>query len=137
MLLIKARVRPSTIHGLGLFAEQFIPSGTIIWRFQPGFDVAIPEDEINQLSAAAREQVLHYACYEARQRRFVLSSDDDRFSNHSDNPNTVQDGDTMFACRDIVCGEEITCSYHEVIMLNYRPMDSVSDNARVDNLCRH
>jgi hypothetical protein len=58
MLLIKARVRPSTIHGLGLFAEQFIPSGTIIWRFQPGFDVAIPEDEINQLSAAAREQVL-------------------------------------------------------------------------------
>jgi hypothetical protein len=31
MLLIKARVRPSTIHGLGLFAEQFIPSGTIIF----------------------------------------------------------------------------------------------------------
>jgi uncharacterized protein len=123
MLLIKARVRPSSIQGLGLFAEQFIPAGTIIWRFQPGFDVAIAEEEIDQLSPAAREQVIHYACYEPHNRRFVLSSDDDRFSNHSDDPNTLQDGDTMYACRDIACGEEITCNYREVIMLNYRPTE--------------
>ena len=121
MLLVRGRVRSSSIHGLGLFADQFIAKGTIIWKFQPGFDVEIPEDCLPSLSPAAQEQVLHYACYEKDKRRFILSSDDDRFSNHDDNPNTIQNGDTMYACRDIAFGEEITCSYHEVVMLNFRP----------------
>jgi SET domain-containing protein len=125
MLLINARVRKSHIHGLGLFADQNIPKGNIIWKFQPGFDVEIPEEDLPTLSIAAQEQVLHYACYEAGKRRFILSSDDDRFSNHADDPNTIQDGETMYACRDIKYGEEITCNYREVVMLNYRPTESV------------
>jgi len=125
MLLIKARVRKSSIHGLGLFANQHIPQGTVIWKFQPGFDVEIPEDCLPSLSPAAQEQVLHYACYEAHKRRFILSSDDDRFSNHSDDPNTIQDGDVMHACRDIFLDEEITCNYREVVMLNFRPTEAV------------
>lgn len=121
MLLVKARVGISAIHGLGLFAHEFIPAGTVIWKYTPGFDVEISESAMESLSLSAKEQVLHYACYEQAQAKFVLSSDDDRFSNHSDAPNTSPDHDRMIAIKDIQSGEEITCDYRKVIMLGFRP----------------
>ena len=33
MLLVKTTLRPSEVHGLGLFADEFIPKGIAIWRF--------------------------------------------------------------------------------------------------------
>ncbi len=33
MLLVRTARRPSDIHGMGLFADQFIPAGTATWRF--------------------------------------------------------------------------------------------------------
>lgn len=111
MLLIYARVGKSAIHGLGLIAGQYIPAGTTIWRFTPSFDVEIPEEVMERLSPAAREQVRYYACYDAATRRFVLSSDDDRFMNHAEQPNTRSQDDSTIAIRDIEEGEEITCDY--------------------------
>jgi SET domain-containing protein len=35
MLLIDASVRPSPIHGSGLFSDQFISKGALIWRYSP------------------------------------------------------------------------------------------------------
>ena len=121
MLLVNARVGASAIHGLGLIARELIPAGTVIWRFTPGFDVEIPESSLSALSLAAREQVLHYAEHYAAEKKFVLSSDDDRFTNHSDSPNTAPHGDTMVALRDIQDGEEITCDYRQVVMVGHRP----------------
>lgn len=121
MLLVHARAGSSGIHGYGLFARQFIPTGTVVWRFIPGFDIEIPESSLWSLSPAAREQVLHYAEYFPGQGKFVLSSDDDRFTNHSDEPNTVPVNDTMVAVRDIQEGEEITCDYRQVLMAGFRP----------------
>ena len=54
MLLINARVGPSSIQGLGLIAQQFIPTGTIVWSFVAGFDVEIPESFLQSLSEPAR-----------------------------------------------------------------------------------
>jgi hypothetical protein len=39
MLLAPTEVRPSAIHGLGLFALREIPKDTEIARFEPGFDL--------------------------------------------------------------------------------------------------
>ena len=47
MLLVDARAGLSEIHGIGLIAQEFIPKGTCIWKFQEGFDLAIPEEEIS------------------------------------------------------------------------------------------
>jgi hypothetical protein len=54
----------------------------------PGFDVAIPEADLEHLSPAAREQAIYWSYFHVATRRFVMSSDDDRFTNHSDDPNT-------------------------------------------------
>ena len=127
MLQVHARVGVSTIHGLGLFATEFIPSGTTIMEFRIGFDIEIPESSLEMLSSPAQQQLLHYAEYVAAQRLFILSGDDDRFTNHSDAPNTCRrdvDGQrypVVYATRDILAGEEITCDYREVVMLGYQP----------------
>lgn len=114
MLLVNAQAGDSRIHGIGLIAHEFIPAGTRIGVFQPGFDLVIPEEALASLSAPARQQALHYAYFDPRQRVYVLSSDDDRFTNHSDEPNTANDReDATYALRDIQAGEEITWDYRE------------------------
>lgn len=129
MLRVNARAGVSTIHGFGLFSKEFIPSGTTIWEFMSGFDIEIPESSVEMLSPPAQQQLRHYAEYVAAQRLFVLSGDDDRFTNHSDTPNTrrrdVDGRQVVYAARDILAGEEITCDYREVVMLGFQP-ESVS-----------
>jgi len=111
--LVRAQKGPSEIHGLGLIAQQFIPVGTTVWMFQPGFDLMIPDRLMLNLSETAREQVAHYAFYDVPARCWVLSSDDDRLTNHSGSPNTSEgpDGYSSVATRDIRPGEEITWNY--------------------------
>ena len=38
MLLIAVEMRPSAVHGLGVFARAAVPAGTIVWQFDPGVD---------------------------------------------------------------------------------------------------
>lgn len=113
MLIVNARKGPSHIHGLGLIAQKFIPVGTRIWEFRAGFDVVFTEDQIQELPPAAQEQMMYYTYYDHRNQTYVLPCDDDRFVNHSDNPNMVLDLEGMFAVaiRDIQSGEEITVDY--------------------------
>ena len=113
MLHVEAQAGISTIHGIGLFAAQFIPDGTVIWRFQPGFDLELSEKDLLRLTAAAQKQVRRYAYSFPPGGRYFLSSDDDRFTNHSDTPNTHFVNGCSVAARDIQPGEELTTDYRE------------------------
>lgn len=119
MLLVNAKAGPSGIHGTGLIAQEFIPKGTKVWRFMPEFDVLIPEAKLKGLSVESRAQVLYYAYFHLSTRTFVLSSDDDRFTKHSNEPNTRPAGDCTVAVRDIQPGEGITNDYGELASLNF------------------
>jgi SET domain-containing protein len=114
MLLVKTRIGPSPIHGIGIFADEFIAKGTVIWEFTPGFDVYVNPGDIQRLPAAAQVQMLKYCHRELETGQYVLCADDARFFNHSDQPNTVdlpgREGPTV-AARDIAIGEELTCDY--------------------------
>jgi SET domain-containing protein len=113
MLLVHATKGPSQIHGFGLIAREFIPKGTIMWEFMPNFDVAISPDEVYRLSNPARDQLLFYCYFDFDRGLYVLSGDDDRFTNHSDTPN-CEDEPTRDATRaliDIHPGDEITWNY--------------------------
>lgn len=63
MLRVDARKAPSRIHGVGLFAFEFIPAGFVIWEFTPGFDVSLWPFELERLSVPARIQVEQYAFF--------------------------------------------------------------------------
>ncbi|MGE0103362.1 MAG: SET domain-containing protein [Blastocatellales bacterium] len=127
MLLVNARVGISAIHGFGLIAQEFILKGTCIWRFQPGFDLLIVEEEFMTFSAPAQHQVRHYAFFDELRRVYVLSNDDDRFTNHSEMPNShIEMGEgreyKSYAIRNIHAGKEITCDYRA--WGNYEPLPS-------------
>lgn len=115
MLLVKARAGISKIHGIGLIAREFIPRGTRVWRFEPSFDLVFTGEQVLSLPSGTRDQVLWYAYHDTTKNIYVLSGDDDRFTNHSDDPNT-QDEDhrtyaASYAIKDIQPGEEITWDY--------------------------
>jgi hypothetical protein len=130
MLLINAKVGLSQIHGLGLIAQQRILAGTVVWEYRPGFDLEFSDEDLNQLSAASRSQVLHYCdgdfCPE--RKVWTLSGDDARFTNHADDANTINsdDGQQTVAVRDIDPGEEITWDYRSFCSGNLVPGHSNS-----------
>lgn len=121
MILIKSNLAPSKIHGIGLFADEFILKDTKVWEFYKGFDLAITKEEFNKLSLAAQEDVLNYAYINKKTGKYILCSDDSRFFNHQKNPNvrclySKDDPNNDVVCfvnRDIEKGEELTCDYEE------------------------
>lgn len=114
MLLVDARVGPSQIHGLGLIAREYIPEGSKIWVLNPEFDRLLTEAELQKLSPVSRRQVKYYAYFCRSHRKYILSADDDRFTNHSDSPNTRDFGEYAIATKNIRPGEEITANYLEL-----------------------
>jgi uncharacterized protein len=116
MLLIETRVAPSRIHGLGLFAVKFIPRGTPVWKFQPGFDREFSSAEFTALPPEAQRHLRWFAFLDSNSAHWNLSGDHACFMNHSPEPNTGAPprGNLpviTMALRDIAAGEEITCDY--------------------------
>ncbi|MEA5468666.1 SET domain-containing protein [Spirulina sp. 06S082] len=113
MLLIYTTLGSSNIHGIGLFAAQFIPKGTVTWRYHPDFDIAYSTHEIEGMSLPAREQILKYAYYDQDLQKYILCFDDQRFINHSSNdPNILSTPREDIAARDIQEGEELLSDYN-------------------------
>ena len=113
MLLVKTYVDSSAIEGVGVFAAEPITKGTKVWRFEPGLDRLLSEDDIAHWPDAARDFLGRYAYVnDERPGIFVLDGDHGRFMNHADTPNTdYADPAAGYATRDIAAGEELTCDY--------------------------
>lgn len=116
--IVKTRLYQSPIEGLGVFAAEDIPEGTVVWRYNPAIDRMLTAGEIAALDENEREFMERYAYLDTRLGLYVLSADNARFCNHSDNANTrgayPADGPVGgidIAVRDIKAGEEITCDY--------------------------
>jgi uncharacterized protein len=45
MLVVRTKTKASEIAGIGLFADQFIPKGTVVWKYQPDFDLLLSEED--------------------------------------------------------------------------------------------
>ena len=119
MLKVKTFLKESGEHGIGLFAGEFIPKGTVVFE-EDDFTLIIPDDEFEKMSTEQKQFIEHYAYKQFG--TYKLSVDNDRFMNHSNNPN-VDDSihvDKTIASRDIQPGEEITCDYR-VIKMKWQP----------------
>jgi SET domain-containing protein len=93
-------VRPSRIHGFGLFAQAFIPAEGHIGDYagplvqEDGRYVLWVEEDDGSWSGVDGRNVL-------------------RYMNHSSSPNAELYGVELYALRDIERGEEITIHYGE------------------------
>lgn len=111
MLLVKTYLDNSPIHGIGVFAGEPIPKGTKVWTFADGFDRCFTERQFRKLPKPAREFIGYYG-YRV-DGEIILTCDNDRYTNHSDNANTHWHRGFMRARRAIAKGEEITNDYRE------------------------
>jgi SET domain-containing protein len=117
MLLVKTYIGQSSINGMGLFADQFIPKGTVIWQFTNFLDRTYSKHVVEDMPESELKTFIKKYCYldEDSWPHYVLCVDDARFMNHSDDPNTSNgENKTTVANRDIQVSEEITCNYHEI-----------------------
>lgn len=112
MLRIRTRLGYSPIHGIGLFAAEFVPAGTTTWQLDEGIDLVIPFELVEKLPEPARAQVYHYGYIDAGSTSITLCADDARFMNHADKPNTVGTPQGDIAALAIDIGDEITCDYY-------------------------
>lgn len=116
MMLIRTRVGPSGIHGMGLFAVEPVARGTLIWRFEAGFDHDFDPARFASLPERAREHTRWFCFVSKINGHVMLSGDHACFINHADSHNTGTPPQaalpvTTVALRDIAAGEEITCDY--------------------------
>lgn len=117
MLKVKTYIKESSIPnaGMGLFAKEFIPAGTIIWQYDPNIDREYKENEFSSLTGTNKEFVTTYSF--RFDDKYYLCVDNARFFNHSDQPN-CHSTDFRAEClgftralRDIATGEELTDDY--------------------------
>lgn len=115
MLLVKTYVASSPIHGIGLFAAQFIPKGTIVWRLDKEFDRVFDQAALEVCNPVYREFVLRYGYKSKYTGSIVLCLDNGRFMNHSDNPSLIEvphlDDGLDIAAEDLGIGHELTADY--------------------------
>jgi SET domain-containing protein len=109
MLLIKTYLDKSHIHGIGVFAGEFIRKDQRIWRFVIGFDRYYSRKAVAKLPKPAKE-FLKLHGYQWK-NEILLSMDNDTFMNHSDDPNTYYKDGYVLARRNIRKGDEITNDY--------------------------
>ncbi len=115
MMLVRTYVGPSAIEGLGVFAGEFIASGSLLWALDPKFDIVIEGSELERVPPHMRDYIARYSYpHLERPGVLVLDADDGKFMNHSEQPNTdFRVFDKGYALVDIAVGDEITCNYHE------------------------
>jgi hypothetical protein len=115
MLLVKCRLELSPIDGLGVFALERIRAGKMIWRYDPKVDRVYSFSDYHTATLSQQLSLRHFA-YINGEKEWVLCGDIAVFTNHADEPNTVDRYETSvygedYAARDIEPGEEITCDY--------------------------
>lgn len=117
-----ATLRPSSIHGIGVFAIRDIPKGCRS-IFSHGLEqwIPIPIRDVEALPAHSRELVETYCLYDEEnyfvpQFGFKLM-DMAHYLNHSSTPNlaSVNEGEYFEALHDIPAGTELTVNYGDIV----------------------
>jgi len=113
MLLVKTYLDKSPIHGVGVFANELIKKGTVIWQFDPRIDIIMTPEQVDKLPDTAKRFILRMAIpYPFWVDNYCIAVDNINYMNHSDDPN-VSDTVPSIALQDIEQGTELTNNYYK------------------------
>jgi uncharacterized protein len=113
MFFVKVSLNKSTIHGIGLFANQSIEQGTVIYKSDEDLDLLISPSELSRMDEQRQNTIKHYGYFDREKGKWHLAYDDIRFCNHSKSPNIGLKGGCLVALRDISDGEELSQDYSD------------------------
>jgi len=118
-------LKPSSIHGIGVFAIRDIPQGCRDMFISSKIDneqwITVPKNRIISLPSYSKDLIENYCLYDDENyfipefgfKKMDLVS----FLNHSENPNiiSIDDGEFFEAIREIKNGEELMIDYGEIV----------------------
>ena len=115
-------LKPSPVHGIGVFAIRDIPKGCrAMFSKDNGEWVKVPIAEIEALPEASRDLVETYCLYD-EEHYYVpdygfKKMDLVNYLNHSAQPNvrSVNDGEFFEAITDISAGQELLVNYEAIV----------------------
>ena len=88
MLLFRTTVKPSRIHGLGVFAAELIPAGAKVWEFDPQLDSFwVNKEGILKYPPAVQAFLYPYLLISLTSGLIILHGDNARYINDSEAPN--------------------------------------------------
>jgi SET domain-containing protein len=131
MLKILVKVEESPIHGKGLFTDENIPKGKIVWIYTDGHDIKISPKEFNNLPKITQKKLeeIGYLSPWSKQWVYPPKNDPAQYTNHSKDNNlkakfdeNVSTEPYFIANRDIKKGEELTNNYYEFDSLTKNTM---------------
>ena len=118
MVCVKTKIDRSEIHGIGIFADEFIAKGTKVWEFTENFDLKYTKQEIESFPEYIQKYLETYSWLSKKSNKYCLSSDNGKYFNHSKQKQNVQsyyldghDEVITYALRDIEIGEELLDDY--------------------------
>jgi SET domain-containing protein len=117
MIVIKTKLDKSLISGIGLFANQDVLKGELIWKMTSISVFKITPDRYEALSQIEKDFITDKDYYWLDEHgNYLIPIDDSRFVNHSNNPNIIEtDENFCFASRNINQNEELTIDYKTLI----------------------
>lgn len=116
MMVVRTFIDKSGIHGIGVFAKDFIRKGDKVWEHHPVFDLKIDPKVFEQLTPAAREEIEIHMYTPEENGPYYYETTSGKYMNHSREPNVdFSDVGFGFATRDIQVGEELTCDYRQIM----------------------
>ena len=117
MIHISYTLKASDLHGVGLFADEDIKKGQLIYTASPLLDLNITEEQFDGLDQKEKDEILWWGFFDQPSQMWHVDFDVSKFINHSYSATVTQDENHeeayLVATRDIAAGEELTQNYLE------------------------
>ena len=117
MMMVETVLRPSEIHGTGVFLVAPVTKGTLLWQYDSRVDRAYSDAEIASLPRLTQDFLRIYSTWNEDVQLWVLCGDNGRHFNHSATPNSISDGIAFgrdYAASDLPVGTELTSDYSTI-----------------------
>lgn len=123
MYKIKVSIKKSRIDGQGVFADEDVKRGAIVWQYTEGHDSKMTREAFDALDEPTKTAMQRIAYLSPTTAMWVSPPEDDPacYTNHDPETNNttvvvdrqISDEPLFVANRDIRAGEEITNNYLE------------------------
>ena len=117
MMHVKYKLDRSNHHGIGLFADEEIQEGALIYTGSPLLDVNLSQAEFDTLNPSEQHEITYWGFFDEENNVWHVDFDVSKFINHAKEATVAQD-DThkdayLIATKNIEKGEELTQNYLE------------------------
>jgi len=117
MIHIAYTLKTSELHGVGLFADEAIKQGQLVYTASPLLDLNITQEQFDSLDQREKDEILWWGFFDQPSGMWHVDFDVSKFINHSYDATLRQDERHdeayLVATRDIASGEELTQNYLE------------------------